>query len=477
MDKLQYLVKTFSRTTKKDYENYVINAIYQRVGNLNLQPVTQQYVRLGKNKYAKIDLYFPQIGIAVEVDEAYHLSETQAERDKERESEVAEKLKKDKRLAISAISLETDAFRRVKVAFNETDDEVVGWKEVERQINEIVAHIQNKITEYENVTNKELNWEIKSSEQKINRIRKDGKLFVGEGFSTVSDILKVFGKEVKNPRKCFFYSDSGYEEIWSPTLSVDLGNGIKTDSNGWQNELHYDANGISEIVETYVGTDLSIIKNRYKFFKEEKDDNVLRLTFAFSKDALGIAERRFIGAFKPSSIENNNTIHYTKYKGLSGDNDSEYFIISDVTVSKLRQKREKAKNVMSIYEKQKAIEVFVEPDNIDDFMIIKVRDEIIEERHSRLEATRYCWKISLAEAKKRNYVLSVTDGIVRAVYKVNEWFEATGDYITSDRDIGRVMFEGEEVTDKSICDRFLNKMIPEKYRKKGMASPCVYCKK
>jgi hypothetical protein len=241
--------------------------------------------------------------------------------------------------------------------------------------------------------------------------------------------------------------------------------------------LIYDSEGISEIVETFVGNDLSKIKNRYTFFQEEKGDNLRRFTFAFSKDALGIAERRFIGVFAPTSIENNNTIHYKRVTGSIDDSGNEYFDIAHITFNKLKKTREKNKNMISVNERQKSVDVFVEPDNIEDFMIIKVRDEIIEGRHSRYEATRICWKISLEEAKKHNYVLSVTDGIVRAIYKVTQWAEVTSEYRTCDRDIGRVMFEGVEVTDKSICDMFLNKMIPEKYRKKGMASPCLYCKK
>ena len=42
--KANYLIKTLSRTKRKDYENYVINAIWNRLANDNIKPVTQQYV-------------------------------------------------------------------------------------------------------------------------------------------------------------------------------------------------------------------------------------------------------------------------------------------------------------------------------------------------------------------------------------------------------------------------------------------------
>ena len=43
--KVIYLAKTLSRTKRKDYENYVVNAIWNRVNDSRLVPVSQQYVK------------------------------------------------------------------------------------------------------------------------------------------------------------------------------------------------------------------------------------------------------------------------------------------------------------------------------------------------------------------------------------------------------------------------------------------------
>jgi hypothetical protein len=61
MDKLEYLRKTFARTYKKTFENYVINQIWAKVECLGLCPVTQQSVKRPSN-LARIDLYFPKKG-------------------------------------------------------------------------------------------------------------------------------------------------------------------------------------------------------------------------------------------------------------------------------------------------------------------------------------------------------------------------------------------------------------------------------
>lgn len=71
--KRDYLIKTFSRTKRKDYENYIINGIWHKLNRIDIQPITQQYVKRSDGKYALIDLYFPQINLGIEIDEEYHV--------------------------------------------------------------------------------------------------------------------------------------------------------------------------------------------------------------------------------------------------------------------------------------------------------------------------------------------------------------------------------------------------------------------
>ena len=81
MDKFTYIVRTLSRTRRKDYENYVVNAVCQRLSDPGIKPVTQQYVRRIDGSYYLIDLYFPQFSMGVECDEGYHESREQRDRD------------------------------------------------------------------------------------------------------------------------------------------------------------------------------------------------------------------------------------------------------------------------------------------------------------------------------------------------------------------------------------------------------------
>ena len=72
--KRDYLVRTFSRTKRKDYENYILNAIWHKLDRSDIQPVTQQFIKRSDGKYALVDLYFPQLNIGIECDEAHHIA-------------------------------------------------------------------------------------------------------------------------------------------------------------------------------------------------------------------------------------------------------------------------------------------------------------------------------------------------------------------------------------------------------------------
>jgi hypothetical protein len=118
-------------------------------------------------------------------------------------------------------------------------------------------------------------------------------------------------------------------------------------------------------------------------------------------------------------------------------------------------------------ERDLSCDYFVEDENNPKFMIIKTQNRRIDEV-GRYDATRYCWKVSLWKVKDYPYVLSVTGGIVREVYKVTEWHPVGGDS-------KRKEFTGI-IAEPKILTIFKNKMIPEKYKKKGMAQSVLYSK-
>ena len=88
--KYEYLVEQIHRTSYKRHENFVIGSLIHDPDLSNLKPCTQYYVRRNDKNYALIDLYYPQIDLAIEVDEPHHENNIQSDRD--RESDVSKNL-------------------------------------------------------------------------------------------------------------------------------------------------------------------------------------------------------------------------------------------------------------------------------------------------------------------------------------------------------------------------------------------------
>lgn len=93
-------------------------------------------------------------------------------------------------------------------------------------------------------------------------------------------------------------------------------------------------------------------------------------------------------------------------------------------------------------------------------LLIKVKQETVD-NFGLYQATRHCWKLNKNRLGNINYVISTVNGVVREVYNVTDWVPIAD----------RWEFNGTVATDKS-CWKY--KRIPDNYRRKGMASPCLY---
>ena len=95
----------------------------------------------------------------------------------------------------------------------------------------------------------------------------------------------------------------------------------------------------------------------------------------------------------------------------------------------------------------------------------EIKWSTVEEKGSVYEAVRCAWKVSLARAKRAEYVLAIVNGICKGVFAPDGWHE------TSEPD--RYEFEGQKASGE-ISKMYLGKRIPDRMRKKGMAAPVLY---
>lgn len=267
--KMEYLYRMFSHHTRdKEKENYVVNAIWARLDDLSVKPVTQQYVRRANGSYALIDLYFPQINYGVECDEAYHKNNLSKDADREI----------DLQKALAACSEDGLTIRRV--------DATLDAASLHQCINEIVSEIKARIDEKGKYLQAWL-----SPEEEWARIYQCKRLCVADGYSfrTIADIcIKCFGKpDGYGIQRSYFQIESN-TMLWCPKLAVKLPDGQDAaQSKGWLNILSADWNTIAE---SNAVDPKRVNKDRYS--------DRARYTFAKSKDERGEDAYRFIGVFK-----------------------------------------------------------------------------------------------------------------------------------------------------------------------------------
>lgn len=109
-----------------------------------------------------------------------------------------------------------------------------------------------------------------------------------------------------------------------------------------------------------------------------------------------------------------------------------------------------------------SLETIKEFDKEDKLLIIKIRNEnVLKNNNDIYETVKNWWKIGKKREEVKQ-VAAVINGVVKEVYKVKGQWE-------KHKSINRYGFEGEKIDSK-----YINKIIPQKYRKVGSANPIQY---
>lgn len=274
--KVDYVIKALSKGTYKKYETYIINLIIFKLNCYDLEFVTQQYVATNDGK-KYIDLYFPQLKVAIEIDEEYHSNENQQYLDKKRMENI--------KIAVLESTI-TDNYHEIiqkRIAvYNE--NRLLTLEELDYKISKLVEEILEIKKDFEEKNGK-LEW-LFDSETKVKEIIKRGFLQKGDSFTSMIEILKVFGKNVDGWQRCTYKDKRLNVLIWSPTLSFD-----GSDRGGWINVISDDLKTIYE----------SGRNGKCKTPEDAKRDIELvsrRVVFVKYKDALRNHNRRFLGVFE-----------------------------------------------------------------------------------------------------------------------------------------------------------------------------------
>lgn len=302
MEKMEYLARMLNKRTKnKDYENYVVNAIYSRIENLELKPVTQQFVRnnnktIDERDYYFLDLYFPQLNYGIEVDEGHH---------NELENIISDK---QRSLAISS-AIACDEGR---ISIFNKNKKLRSYEDINKQIDEQVIIVKNKIIEKEKKDGQKLKW--LDNEDLKNLIKARGYFSINDevDYNGINEILSIISVD-KRIQTGFIKLNNNYK-LWVPYLAIKLDNGVTKTRNGYENFLDNENNEIIEIV------------NPEKFGKcntkkhpdgDWNEDGFKRIIFMHIRDFFGKDSVRFVGVYQAYRVEKFRNTQKRYYKRIA----------------------------------------------------------------------------------------------------------------------------------------------------------------
>lgn len=257
--KLEYMTRLFAKISKKKTETYVINRIWHQLNDDRVKFIVQQYIRRTQDKYALADLYLPQLGIFIEINEPFH--KNNAEVDRIRNEEILQ-------------------VTHIKPIVIDCDNSI---ENIHSQISEVVQQIKQAIIAQ---GDKFIPWDGGST-LSVEYHRKKGYLKVDESeyVRTIDEAFAIFGAKAKH--RGFLrvagasIPDKSNEIVWCPNSVHRI----------WYNELSEDGLEIREYNKSdeqarkeHVEKHVSINQRRVTFFREE--------------DELGFRFYRFVGVFE-----------------------------------------------------------------------------------------------------------------------------------------------------------------------------------
>jgi hypothetical protein len=94
---------------------------------------------------------------------------------------------------------------------------------------------------------------------------------------------------------------------------------------------------------------------------------------------------------------------------------------------------------------------------------------------SLYDATRSAWKLDVRKAARADVILPTVQGLIVGAFIADEWLEATLKNFPGRADDapGRFGFVGHEAP-PALRETYVNKRVPDEYRKRGAANPIKY---
>ncbi|MCW2165671.1 hypothetical protein B0I12_002836 [Microbacterium hydrothermale] len=267
---VDYYGKMLRSIRGKKYEVYAVSRIMHLLDDPEIELVTQKPVLKTDGSMALLDLYLPQFGVGVEVDEGHHFAKGSPEADKLREQAV-----------IDAADVR---IKRLKVP---TTDPLSTLKE---KTDILIANIREwKVDAVGAGTFTPFNY---GDRYRPDYWRSRGKITIDDDIQMprMPQVLALFGKNVRGWQPATFGLGENYQ-VWMPGLDQEH----VTPRNDWKNVLSDDG-------ETLTQTQLQGNPLPY-------NDQVRNVVFAKFKDPVFLdTYYRFLGVYAVDSIDDTGMV-------------------------------------------------------------------------------------------------------------------------------------------------------------------------
>ncbi|MFN4254130.1 MAG: AbaSI family restriction endonuclease [Saprospiraceae bacterium] len=265
--RLEYLSKFFQKTSSKPIENYALTRLWHKLDSSEIQMIPQQYINRHEEKYALTDVFFPQIGLHVEVnEEAHYKSAARIQQDNIRKQEI------EKRTG-----------HRVEVI-----DCRGTLEEIHARIDNIASIIHNEIGQKRQHGSLKTWRPAEARDPKYWRqkpvIRVEDEIIL----SNIEHICQLFEADFRKTKRGFLRKGA-IQHPAQPSFVIWWPSSVPR--SGWiNNKLDGD---VLSITESHRFPE----KNREHFFNTSRSTEK-RIIFYFEVDALGFSGYHFLGVFE-----------------------------------------------------------------------------------------------------------------------------------------------------------------------------------
>ena len=279
--KKDFIVKSLAKLGHKPWESYIIHRIINKIDDLSIEFVCQQYVRSGHENNSFTDLFFPQFRLHLEVDEPFHGQKTRVHKDNQRSEKI--------------IKTTGHSIERIKIYTEEYDvnqSPLLSIEQINQKCDDFAAKVLTLKKKF--LLNDAFQpWDFNKRFDPTTYIKK-GVLEVEDRpmFSTHADAMRCFGYLGGNYQRAVWRNvpQNPNKIIWFPKLYKN---------KEWDNELIDDGKKIVEV--PILQKDIDTVKNGVR------DETPSRIVFAHCTDIFGKTFYKFVGEFifeKVVSCEN-----------------------------------------------------------------------------------------------------------------------------------------------------------------------------